>query len=102
MYDLVTAAQTGVKGVDPDGHPVRIYIDTISLLWDTPQAGEEEKFKVKEQALHLRSDQAPEECSCCTMALSEPIKGVELIRRCTGSVINVLQGVTVPRLLQEP
>ena len=38
MDDLVTAAQTGVDGVDPDGRHVRIYIDTLSFLGDFPQA----------------------------------------------------------------
>ena len=38
LDDLVTAAQTGVTGVDSCGRNVRIYIDTLSFLGDFPQA----------------------------------------------------------------
>ena len=36
--DISQAAREGVKGVDPNGNPIRIYIDPVCLMGDLPQA----------------------------------------------------------------
>lgn len=32
--DLVTAATEGIRDVDPDGRPIRIFVDTVAILGD--------------------------------------------------------------------
>lgn len=38
IYDLVTAATEGIRDVDLDGRPNRIFIDTVTMMGDLPQA----------------------------------------------------------------
>lgn len=38
--DLLTAAMEGIRGVNPGGRPIRLFIVTVAMMGDLPRAAE--------------------------------------------------------------